>query len=612
MHPLRCRGGRSVGQVLVASLLATNSVLPVQAAFNLDTNSKDGLTRCAESVTSVAKQLTKDMMSFYHGNEPGNTPGLLPEPPYYWWEGGALMGTLIEYWYYTKDEQYVSMTQDGLLAQKGENDDYMPDNQTLTEGNDDQGFWALSVMSAAEYNFPHPGGGQPSWLALAQAVFNTQAPRWDESSCGGGLRWQIFEWNKGWDYKNSISAGTFYALAARLALYTGNSTYTEWAEKTYDWMTSVKFIDDKFYVYDGAHIPNNCTNIVPYQFTYNAGCFIHGSAAMYNLTEDEKWKTRLDNLLDGADIFFRGSGNDVMEEVSCESSNQCNTDQESFKAYLSRWLAATTQWVPSTYERIIPKLRGSAEAAIKQCTGGDNGRLCGLRWSTGKFDGTTGVGPQMAAVEIILSCNIKYRARIFTSETGGTSKGDPSAGGKSSEDSIKKLKTINGGDTAGAAIVTILILSLMLAALFWLFMDEASGEGPLDQVKGGGASILAVASLASGRGQAHDDMMIEKSGLYDKSSSALMTPANVVTVDNSFNEGIVESRHSRRSAVPTEWAAGGPSRSSGTEDQGSSSDQPSPCDQRSGAPPRALTNDEIHAVHTRSSDGSRRKRLVHI
>ena len=108
-----------------------------------------------------------------------------------------MMGALVDYWYYTGDTAWNAVTTQGLLFQVGPHNDYMPPNQTLTEGNDDQGFWGLAVMSAAEYNFPNPPADQPQWLALAQAVFNTQAARWDDADCGGGLRWQIFNWNNG-------------------------------------------------------------------------------------------------------------------------------------------------------------------------------------------------------------------------------------------------------------------------------------------------------------------------------------------------------------------------------------------------------------------------------
>lgn len=36
----------------------------------------------SDSVKFVASSMAADMMSFYNGNQPGGTPGLLP-PPYY-------------------------------------------------------------------------------------------------------------------------------------------------------------------------------------------------------------------------------------------------------------------------------------------------------------------------------------------------------------------------------------------------------------------------------------------------------------------------------------------------------------------------------------------------
>lgn len=62
----------------------------------------------------------------------------------------------------------------------------------------------MSAMTAAELNFPNPPSDQPQWLALAQAVFNTQAdPSRHDDTCNGGLRWQIPLSNNGYNYKNS-------------------------------------------------------------------------------------------------------------------------------------------------------------------------------------------------------------------------------------------------------------------------------------------------------------------------------------------------------------------------------------------------------------------------
>ena len=118
-----------------------------------------------------------------------------------------MFNAFIDYWYYTGDDQYNAITEQALQHQIGDYNAFMPPNQTRTLGNDDQAFWGMAAMSAAERNFPNPPADQPQWLALAQAVFNSQAVRWDPTTCGGGLRWQIFTWNKGYGYKNTISNG---------------------------------------------------------------------------------------------------------------------------------------------------------------------------------------------------------------------------------------------------------------------------------------------------------------------------------------------------------------------------------------------------------------------
>ena len=415
-----------------------------------------------------------------------------------------MFGALIEYWYYTQDASYVNLTQTGLLSQTGPNNDYMPPAQNLDEGNDDQGFWGLAVMAATEYNFPNPPEGQPQWLALAQAVFNTQAARWDAADCNGGLRWQIFRWNSGYDYKNSISQACFFALGARLALYTGNQTYADWATKTWDWMVSVKFIDENYYIYDGAHIGGNCSQITPYQFTYNSGGFMHGVAAMWNLTEDQVWKDRLEKMIDGAKVFF--PKDDIMEEVACEPVDLCDLDEQSFKAYMSRWMAATTKWAPFTYDLLMPWIRSSAVAAASLCIGGDNGRMCGLKWNTGQYDGTTGVGQQMAAMETTLACMIKDRAGALTQHTGGTSKGNSSAGSGDIGRVLPEPKVfppVTAGDKAGAAILTILVLCGMITGIIWIVLDESSNISQLDQLKSFHSNASAqIAAFAAGGGAA--------------------------------------------------------------------------------------------------------------
>ena len=194
-----------------------------------------------------------------------------------------MFGEMVEYWYYTGDETYVNETVQALAFQAGSTGDFMPANQSKDEGNDDQVFWAFAAMSAAELGFPDPPEGDPSWLSMGQAVFNEQASRWDTDTCGGGLRWQIFTFNNGYDYKNMVAEGGFFQLSARLARYTGNQTYVDWAEKMWTWIEESVLYDAATYqVNDGTSTTANCTAADHTQWSYNYGILIGGLAYMYN------------------------------------------------------------------------------------------------------------------------------------------------------------------------------------------------------------------------------------------------------------------------------------------------------------------------------------------
>ncbi|KAI1284325.1 cell wall glycosyl hydrolase [Xylaria sp. FL0933] len=434
-----------------------------------------------DSIKQAASTVAYGLLKYYTGNNTGDTPGNLPDP-YFWWEAGAMFGTMIDYWFYTNDTSYIDVTTQALLHQVGDDKDFMPTNQTRTLGNDDQGFWAMAAMSAAENNFPNPPPDQPQWLALAQAVFNEYVDRWDTDTCSGGLRWQIFTFNTGFNYKNSISNGCFFNIAARLTRYTGNQTYADWAEKVWDWMTQVQFIDADFNIYDGAGVEEGCTVISRQQWTYNAGIFLHGAAVMYNATGgSEIWEQRTQGLMTRAvDVFFNGTG--IPVEQSCEPSNQCNNDQQSFKGYLMRWMAASSQMAPFTFDTLMPLVRSSAAAAALQCSGsppadqfkGDPGTACGFKWTQqANFDGQVGVGEQMSALSAIQYTLVKKQQvskAPVTASTGGTSIGNVNAGAATAS----KLPTpapITMGERVAAGFATTAILMSVLGGSIFVMKE---------------------------------------------------------------------------------------------------------------------------------------------
>ncbi|KAL2163587.1 hypothetical protein VTH06DRAFT_5645 [Thermothelomyces fergusii] len=458
--------------LLGALLLASSSANAQQAKLQVDFDSP-------KSIKSAAKIVAKNLWSYYHGHEPGQTPGILPGPPpggpYYWWQAGAMWGTYIDYWFYTGDDTYVAETMRSLLFQaEPPVNAYMPRNWTASLGNDDQGFWGMAAMLAAEVNFPNPPKDQPQWLALAQAVFNTQVARWEVDYCAGGLRWQVVSTNGGYDYKNTIANAVFMNIAARLARYTNNDTYALWATKAWDWIKAMGYITDNYDVMDGGHIGHNCTDINPVQFSANAAMLLHATSVMYNYTTGEaraKWRRHVSGLLHHTIRHFFPKG--IMVERACELPDrvQCNTDQHSFKGYMHRALATVAVLAPFTFDTVVKTLRSSTEGCVSSCLADGT---CGFRWDTGEYDGDVAAGPagqQMSALAALSTILIEKEKALkgpLTNTTGGTSQGDPNAGQKF--EGVEPPREITAGDRAGASIVTAVVLASFMGSLVWMAM----------------------------------------------------------------------------------------------------------------------------------------------
>lgn len=175
-----------------------------------------------------------------------------------------------------------------------------------------------------------------------------------------------------------------------------------------------------------------------------------------------------------------------MVEIGCEPADACTVDQPAFKAFLTRWLAVTAQLVPQFYERIFSYLRKSAIGAAGQCSGGSTGQVCGREWNTTVWDGHSGVGEQMSALAVVqaMLIDVENLDAPVTSDTGGTSKGDSSAGTGSSsssssssssdDDDLEEIatRTITTSDKAAAGVVTSLIVfSFTIGAWWMLFVN---------------------------------------------------------------------------------------------------------------------------------------------
>jgi hypothetical protein len=129
-------------------------------------------------------------------------------------------------------------------------------------------------------------------------------------------------------------------------------------------------------------------------------------------------------------VFFPDG---IAFEPACEADGfSCTIDELSFKAYLIRWMAAATKLAPFIYDNVKAVLETSAKAAALQCSGSPvdhpNGRMCGSSWSKGSWDTSSGVGQEMAALQVIQGNLIQQAKAPLTGSTGGTSPDNPAAG----------------------------------------------------------------------------------------------------------------------------------------------------------------------------------------
>ncbi|OTB08318.1 glycoside hydrolase family 76 protein [Hypoxylon sp. CI-4A] len=386
------------------------SVILASAASALELDTSD-----PASIKDIASQVAKGIYTYH---DPSSTAGQFTQPQsWYWWLSGSAWNGLMDYTIYTGDTTYQADLLSSITKNLGPNYDFVPTDQANWEANDDQVYWVYNALTALESNFTalpcegsEPSGGcANSWLAISTHAFEDFVARWnkDSATCGGGLKWQYTETADGYYYKNSVSNGGFFQTAARLARYTGNATFGDWAAKVWDWSTGVGFVSADYHVYDGAGDDSdaNCSAINKDEWSYNIATYIHGAAHMYALTNDSAWETRVQGLVKAAKSTFFGpaeNATDVMYEQKCELESACNIDQTSFKASLSRWLGKTAVLVPSTKTDIMSLLEASAKGAASSCSGDENS-TCGVQWYTGNFDGQSDLGVELSALEAIQS-----------------------------------------------------------------------------------------------------------------------------------------------------------------------------------------------------------------
>lgn len=166
-------------------------------------------------------------------------------------------------------------------------------------------------------------------------------------------------------------------------------------------------------------------------------------------------------------VFFTGayntdgtSGNPgIMTEVACESIGTCDTDQYAYKGLTAQWMGEAMQVAPFTKDVIMSYLQHSAQGAARQCSGGKNGTTCGTRWTKSEYDGKTGLGQELSALNVFLA-NLAVNSSALTNanttvaskaEANGTTPSSSSTTTTSGKPTTTSAKPSSGSQRLWAA-----------------------------------------------------------------------------------------------------------------------------------------------------------------
>jgi mannan endo-1,6-alpha-mannosidase len=137
-----------------------------------------------------------------------------------------------------------------------------------------------------------------------------------------------------------------------------------------------------------------------------------------------------------------------------------------FKGWSSMWMAMAAQMAPVTYDTVLPKLQGSAQAIGRQCDG-ETENLCGSRWYQETWDGIKGLEVQMAALGGI-TANLMMMSNAHTQTIDTNPNAKEQFLDTYSDDTPDALPLISTGDRVGSWILTVLWGLGIMAAAWWL------------------------------------------------------------------------------------------------------------------------------------------------
>ena len=222
---------------------------------------------------------------------------------------------------------------------------------------DDENWMALALIRAYDQT------SDAKYLARAKTLYADIEAAWDTTCCGahpGGIWWDRPHTQKA-TASNAGPVITGVLLAAR----TGDTSYLDFAKRTYDfWLANM--VDPTTHAVTD-HIKPDGT-LVKYRFTYNEGLVIGAATALYHATNDPKY---LGDAHDVAGYMLSAETKMTPDgRVLFDGDNShCNGDCQQFKGIGYRYLAELFAADPSHTE-YMDVLDASARAAWDFARGG--------------------------------------------------------------------------------------------------------------------------------------------------------------------------------------------------------------------------------------------------
>lgn len=105
---------------------------------------------------------------------------------------------------------------------------------------------------------------------------------------------------------------------------------------------------------------------------------------------------------------------------------------------------------PQSSPKLLALLQGSAVAAAKSCTGGNNDTECGVKWYTGKWDGTSGMEQDLSATSLFTANLVAFEKQAPGTQSSAV---NATAAGTSTG-SANGTSTSSGTGTGSAAATT--------------------------------------------------------------------------------------------------------------------------------------------------------------